>query len=464
MPVGALAKVDGGEVESEYVHGAAQRREPGGNEGGAMVGAKRSLDNGEIGLKFAGVDIGFARRDGVAQGFAAGQHDESRRQPRIDAGERAPIGFILAMGVLIARSIREGLQLRRRADQPARDGKLPAEMVNLGQVIAQRDLALAAQGEFERIGVDVRIAVAVAADPGSHAEETVDPFAGKVIFEFGVKARNLLQEGHLVEAQRVLDLVADGEARITQQPRLPQLRDAGAQQEFVLFPRARALEPFMRKQQLRDRPLGFEQASALNLGRMRGEHGRNHAALQRLGDRPRRNRRGGQALERLGEGAALMILRLFLGQRRAGADIVPVFGDIGEMGEIAERADDRHGLFRSEAAQQRIELVARLRIGAALKGDAEAPDGLDPRKCFLAFLFANGIAEQLAEQTDVVDQRTLNEGGACRLCRVERFRHQCLFGVELAGWRAGGGRVHGGSLGSPAGFLNAAAARRLSAS
>ena len=54
-----------------------------------------------------------------------------------------------------------------------------------------------------------------------------DPVPGEMVLEFGIEARNLAQEGHLIKAQRVLDLVAHGEARIAQEPRLPYLRDRG---------------------------------------------------------------------------------------------------------------------------------------------------------------------------------------------------------------------------------------------
>ena len=70
-----------------------------------------------------------------------------------------------------------------------------------------------------------------------------------------------------------------------------------------------------------------------------------------------------------------------------------------------------------------------VRIGLALEGDAEAANGLDPREGLLAFLLADGVAEQLAEQTDVLDQRQFLCRNIVRRCQSERICHRSLFGA-----------------------------------
>jgi len=101
--------------------------------------------------------------------------------------------------------------------------------------MAQRDLTLAAQRQDQRLSVHIRIAVAIAADPGCHAEKGGDLDTTKLVLELGIKLRNLPQEGRLVISERVLDLVVNAQMRIAQEPRLPKLRDPGTQQHSVAF-------------------------------------------------------------------------------------------------------------------------------------------------------------------------------------------------------------------------------------
>ena len=61
-----------------------------------------------------------------------------------------------------------------------------------------------------------------------------------------------------------------------------------------------------------------------------------------------------------------------------------------------------------QARQQGVEFAPRRRIGLALAGDRQAADGLDARENRLAFLLAHGIAENLAEQPDVLVKRALH--------------------------------------------------------
>src|SRR5208283_697276 len=97
--------------------------------------------------------------------------------------------------------------------------------MDLGQVMAQRDLTLAAQRQDQRLSVHIWISVAIAADPGCHAEKGSDLDTTKLVLELGIKLRNLPQECRLVIAERVLDLVVNAQMRIAQEPRLPKLRD-----------------------------------------------------------------------------------------------------------------------------------------------------------------------------------------------------------------------------------------------
>jgi hypothetical protein len=83
---------------------------------------------------------------------------------------------------------------------------------------------------------------------------------------------------------------------------------------------------------------------------------------------------------------------------QSATHVVAVFGQIREMREITERANDRHGLARTEPFEERIEIAARRFVGLTLKGDREAPDRFNDLEGIFAVLLANRVAQDLAQQ------------------------------------------------------------------
>ena len=96
--------------------------------------------------------------------------------------------------------------------------------------------------------------------------------------------------------------------------------------------------------------------------------------------------------------------------RPVAADVVLVLGDVGEMREIAEGAHDREGLVGAEAVEDRLELAPRGRLVVAVEADRGLADLLDERVGLLALLLAHGVAEDAAEQADVLAQRPVLVG------------------------------------------------------
>ncbi len=120
---------------------------------------------------------------------------------------------------------------------------------------------------------------------------------------------------------------------------------------------------FARREQREDRMFGVEQTLAPNLGRMRGEHGRDPPARENLGDLAGAHGR----LAQMGEGAVeagLDQARLFAGGLgpRPLLQRMQILGDIAEMQKIAEGANDRQRLLGREVAQQLVELAVGLAI------------------------------------------------------------------------------------------------------
>ena len=142
--------------------------------------------------------------------------------------------------------------------------------------------ALALHGErlARDVGGDEGIAVAVAADPASHAQEGrhLDVLPGRVggaeqALEIGVEQRQRAQEGVVVVGQPVGDLVDDAQTRAAHQAGLPQREHVAAQRPAVggeLL--RRELDPVALVEQAGDLHLAVDRALAADLRRMRRQH------------------------------------------------------------------------------------------------------------------------------------------------------------------------------------------------
>src|SRR5262249_34842303 len=86
-------------------------------------------------------------------------------------------------------------------------------------------------------------------------------------------------------------------------------------------------------------------------------------------------------------------------------DVVLVLGDVGQMREIAKRADDPDGLVLGEAADDRLEFLTRRRFGVAMEPQRGLADALDNSEDLIAFLGADGFAEDTTKKPYVVAQR-----------------------------------------------------------
>src|SRR6266404_1379299 len=90
------------------------------------------------------------------------------------------------------------------------------------------------------------------------------------------------------------------------------------------------------------------------------------------------------------------------GLLRTPADVMLVFGDVGELRKVAESADDLDALTMREAIQCRLELVPRGFIFVAVEADRGPANALNDREDRLAFLAADRIPKNAAEKTDIV--------------------------------------------------------------
>ena len=107
------------------------------------------------------------------------------------------------------------------------------------------------------------------------------------------------------------------------------------------------------------------------------------------------------------------------------ADVMLILGDIGEVREIAEGAHDRQRLVGGQAVEHRLQLAPRADFVVAMEADRGLADALDHFENLFALLLAHGVAENSAEQTDVVAQRQVLLGLIRR-----RMRHALGRGIE----------------------------------
>ena len=81
--------------------------------------------------------------------------------------------------------------------------------------------------------------------------------------------------------------------------------------------------------------------------------------------------------------------------------MVLIFGDIGEMREETERADELQCLARRQAVQRLRELATCCDILVAAEAHRALANALDDVKHGLAALLTHRVAEDAAEQPDV---------------------------------------------------------------
>ena len=93
------------------------------------------------------------------------------------------------------------------------------------------------------------------------------------------------------------------------------------------------------------------------------------------------------------------------------ADVVLILGDVGKMREIAEGADDKHGLVRRHAVEDGLQFATRRLVVVTMKADRGLADAFDQIEHGFSFLIAHGIAENASEQPDVVAQPRIERGG-----------------------------------------------------
>ena len=460
-----LPQVERGQMKAEHACRVAQAAQPAARDQARLVADQRIVDHVEVAHEFGGVAIGVGVADRLPQRLMLVERARGGGQPGVDAGERAPVQLVLAVRRLVRCGGGQHAQFVAHIVQHHRRTQVGIEDVHLRQVIVERAGRLHAQRRAQHVGGDERIAVAVAADPRAHAQKAADD---ALVFRKGrfelvldrvVDARQFAQEGVVVEGQPVDHLVGDRQARAPQHAGLPQRSDRAAHRFVVVG-------QFFRGQAgavaLVDQPgdLHFlaEDALALHLGRMRGQH-RHH---QRIAEESENFLRRHLGVERLAQciGQRAGPRRVAGDGVRPGApDVVLVLGDIGQMQEVAEGAHHDDGVVVAQSVQQLGQFRARLEVVIPAEAHAQLAHVLDDFEHAAAFLFAHHVAQHAAEQADVVEQRLVlvvcgafvrRNGRLGLLIHVQSFQKIGQVGNAAAGLHWQGSAFHSGLLESEA--------------
>jgi len=227
----------------------------------------------------------------------------------------------------------------------------------------------------------------------------------------------------LVVAQRVLDFIGHRELGEAQHARLPKLGHAGTQGGLDLLPFivVGRVEP---RDQIGHGALGVQDRLALHFGRVGGQHRREVSALEQGGDVVGAHAFVAQALEAGRERA----WRGHLGGVLALAHLVAVFGQVGQVREIAEGADHRHALVGRQVLEQAVEVLAGHVVTPGPVGHGQLADFLDQLISLSSILLPDHVAQDPAQQADVAQERRIafGGGGFCGDGRMGALARGCL--------------------------------------
>ena len=114
--------------------------------------------------------------------IATRQQLQGGSQPCVHAGQCAPIGLVDSVRVGVGRALGQSLHGRRKVHQHGRQRQFTAQIMNLGEVMPERDLRLALQGMAQGLRVDIGVAIPIAAYPLTHAKKGCNRMAAQRLF------------------------------------------------------------------------------------------------------------------------------------------------------------------------------------------------------------------------------------------------------------------------------------------
>ena len=406
--VRVLPEIDRREMKAEQVDGALKGAQAPARHDGGVGLLERTRDDREIGAELGGGSVRRPVDDRLAQRDDMVELARRLGEARVHARDGAPVGLLAPGGGGIVGRVRKPGKLRTHRGEVGCERKFGAKLVQFVEVVADRPGALQPHRLVEDVRGHERIAVPVAADPGSDPKERADRlragFAGngvKPVFDRAIEAGQLMEERVVVERERVRHLVDDLEFRLPQHIGAPQDQNRAPQAFFVQRELSLvADEPLALVQQFSDLKFARERALAPHFRRVGGKHRAHQRAIEEVGERRRLDAHLARALKRIGERSRT---RRGAGHRMGAiaADVMLILRDVGEVREVAVCAHDRERLVGAETVQSRLELAPRADFVVAMEPDRGLPDLLDQLEGLFPLLLAHRVAEDSAKQADV---------------------------------------------------------------
>ena len=199
------------------------------------------------------------------------------------------------------------------------------------------------------------------------------------------------------------------------------------------------------RQQRGNLHLAVNRAFAAHFGRMGGQHRTNECRIKKLLDCLHRQTSFARQLQAMGQCAAPGG-GSGNGMGAGAADMMLVFGNIGQMREIAESADDQGFLVGRQPIEQGFQLAPPFGIIILVKTDRRLADALDQIEHRRPFLIADGIAENAAKPANILAQRLVLVVGrrhvhgwsrslGCNKTLGQQKPGHCVFCIQRAGWQ-----------------------------
>ena len=157
---------------------------------------------------------------------------------------------------------------------------------------------------------------------------------------------------------------------------------------------------------------------------MRSQHRADQGVIKKRSQRGSGNATRDGVIDRVGD-RAFARLRTFTCVGAVAPYAMLVLGDVGEMREIAESANDLTGRGGGEPVQNGLKLAPGDFIGVAMKPHGGAANVLDQLEDGLAFLLAHHISQHAAQEPNVVAQRNVLVGVAAQMTGVDQPVGRC---------------------------------------
>ena len=280
VDIGILAQVHRRHVEAEHLGGGDQMGQAVVGKRIPMMGDQAVAQHPQVGAEGVRTAVGPGRERGGPCGGQAGQDRMGRRQPGVDFGQGAAIGLIGAVGRGVAGGLGQGAQVVADPGQGARQAEFGPEGMHLVHVEAQHRPGLGAEGGLQHRGVDIGIAVPVAADPGADMDEGRQVRGVQPAAPVGQLGRGGQQEDPLEEGDDGVDLVLDHQAGRAHQSGRPQDHRLAPQAPGQGVGGAGQVVPVAGIQQIADGRNPVQHALAPDLGGVGGQDRRDQGPGQ----------------------------------------------------------------------------------------------------------------------------------------------------------------------------------------